>query len=144
MIKLPKEEADRLVLSILSELSKIEDKDFSEQSLQLMDNVFDNSILTGILLNKAIPSIFSDEEESLKNSLITIIGSFFYSIKEDNTDLSKFELSEKLLQFMSKENISKNGYKESIRMKFALTQFVNAFLEFERLEKKYPAVMKFM
>jgi hypothetical protein len=52
--------------------------------------------------------------------------------------------SKKLIDFMDKEDVTTNGYNESIKMKFALTQFVNAFLEFERLEEKYPAVMKFM
>jgi hypothetical protein len=143
MIKIPKEEADRLVLSILSELSKIEDKDFAEQSLKLMDNGFDNAVLTGILLNKAIPSIFSDEEMSLKQSLVVVFGSFFYNVRQEPNCLPK-RFSKKLIDFMDKEDVSTNGYNESIKMKFALTQFVNAFLEFERLEEKYPAVMKFM
>jgi hypothetical protein len=143
MIKLPKEEADRLVLSILSELSKVEDKDFAEQSLKLMEDGFDNALLTGILLNKATPSIFSEEEESLKESLVVVIGSFFYNVKREPICLPK-SFSKKLIDFMEKEEVSINGYKESIRMKFALTQFINAFLEFERLEKKYPAVMKLM
>jgi hypothetical protein len=144
MIRIPKEEADRLVLSVLTELSKIEDKDFAKQSLDLMDDNLDNALFTGVILNKSIPSLFSKEEESLKNSLISIIGSFFYSVKEDNTDISGYKLSDKLIKFISKENISKKGYKESIRMKFAISQFAIAFLEYEKLEKKYPAVMKFM
>jgi hypothetical protein len=49
MIKIPKEETDRLVLAILSEMSKEEDKDFAEQSYKLMANELDNSIFTGII-----------------------------------------------------------------------------------------------
>jgi hypothetical protein len=144
MIRIHKEEADRLVLSVLTELSKVEDKDFAKQSLDLMDDSLDNALFTGVILNKSIPSLFSKEEEDLRNSLVTIIGSFFYSVKEDGTDISGHELSKNLIKFMSKEDVSRKGYKESIRMKFALSQFAIAFLEYEKLEKKYPAVMKFM
>jgi hypothetical protein len=144
MIKINKEQADNIVLSILSEISKFEDKDFAEQSLNLMNNNFDNAILTGIILNKATPSIFTQEEIKLHEDLVQIIGSYFYNAKEYEDNLLEDGFSANLVEFMEKEDISEISYNESIRMKFAINQFVNAFLEYGRLEKQYPAVMKFM
>jgi hypothetical protein len=143
MIRLPKDQADGLVLSILTELSKVEDKEFAEQSLKIMDNAFDNTIFIGIILNKAKPSLFSKQEENLKETMVSIIGSFFYNTKREGVTLPDC-FSKDLTKFMEKEDFSIKGYNESTRMKFAVNQFVNAFLEYERLEKEYPSVMKFM
>jgi hypothetical protein len=143
MIKITKEESERLVLSVLTELSKTQDTCFAEQSLKLMENSYDSMLLTGVLLTKGTPSVLTKEENILKDSLITIIGSFFYSVKDDGIDI-KNDFSKKLIDFMSKEDLSIKGYKESTRMKFAISSFASAFFEFERLEKKYPDIMVFM
>lgn len=155
MIRLSKEDSDRMVLNILSELSKVEGKEFAEQSLKIMDNPQDNTLLTGVLMNKARPSIFSEEEQKLSTSLIEILGSFFYTAKctdgEDfQIDLADVGISEKLIntftnpiEEMDEDSYFNNLY-QRMKIKFAVSQFVIAFMEYERMENKYPNVMNFM
>jgi hypothetical protein len=142
MIKIPKEESDNLVLSVLSEIAKNNDKDFSEQSFNLMDNEHDSAIFTGIILSIAKPSLFSETEECLQESIITIINSFFQTAIDLKTDLREDGFSELLIKTYENSNKYPNGFLENAKMKFAIVNLVGSFLQYERFEKKYPAVMK--
>lgn len=144
MIKISKEEADKMILDVLSELSKKENKDFSEQSLNIMNNGYDSSILTGVLLNKATPSIFDEKEIDLQNSLDSIIYSFFKTSKQFKWNLLKDGYSACLVNAFDEMSDDEKDIYESTKVKFAISQFACAFLEYERLEKKYPELMKLM
>jgi len=148
MIRLSREDSERMVLSILSEIAKVEGKDFAEQSFKIIDNPNDNAILTGVLMNKAKQSVFSEEEELLCDSLIEIIGAFFYKTKI-NESIFKDCFSEKIIdafKINTEDNLDDylDNLHKRMKIKFAVSQFVCAFMEYERMEKQYPNVMNFM
>ena len=66
MTRVSKELADQLVLDIFSAMSKLPNtnKEFAEESMEIMENPIDNSIISGMLLLKARPKVISDKEES--------------------------------------------------------------------------------
>lgn len=145
MIKISKDESERMILSVLSELSKVEGKEFSEQSLTIMDDSYDSAILTGVLLNKAKPCLFNDAEVRFQISIQNIIYCFFQTAKQFDWDLKKDGYSIELVDSFNSEDINDDVvYNPSMKVKFAVSQFVSAFLEYERLEKKYPDLMKLM
>jgi hypothetical protein len=143
-MKISKDEADRMVLSVLSGLSKVKNKDFAEQSLKIMDNGYDNAIFAGILLNKATPSIFSEKEIDLQNSVESIIWSFFKTAKQYKWDLIKDGYSDCLVNSFDNMSDDAEDFNQSMKIKFAISQFSSAFLEYERLEEKYPNIMILM
>jgi hypothetical protein len=53
-----------------------------------------------------------------------------------------FNFNKDLAKNFEKNNFDKCA--DSTKLDFALNQFVNAFFEYERLEKKYPELMKIM
>lgn len=144
MIRISKEEADRMILSVLSGMSKVENKDFAEQSLKIMDNGYDNALLAGVLLNKATPSIFDETETHLQNSVESIIWSFFKTAKQFNWDLVKDGYSACLVNSFDEVSDNVEDLNKSTKVKFAISQFASAFLEYERLEREYPEIMKLM
>ena len=144
MIKIPKEETDRLVLAILSEMSKEEDKDFAEQSYKLMANELDNSIFTGIIWGKSKPTILSNKEEHLYQSICAVIESFFEVTKDFNYDLKKYGYSPLFVKLFNQYKEQGNLFEENSKMRFAIINFVMSFIEYEKLEKKYPSIMKFI
>lgn len=144
MIRIPKEETDRLVLAILSEMSKDNGKEFSEQSFKLMNDEHDNSIFTGIILGKSKPTILSNKEEHLYQSMYAIIETFFETADEFDVDLKEDGYSPLLVKSFNQFRSDSNLFEENSKMRFALVNFVMAFLEYDKLEKKYPEIMKFM
>jgi len=85
-----------------------------------------------LLTNPALRD--NDMKLTIMSSLQTVL---MYS-KEDtnfgfNSDLAK--------EFSIKDT---DKCANSTKLDFALNQFVNAFFEYERLEKKYPELMKIM
>jgi len=151
MIRMNKEESDRMVLTILTEMSKFSDEKFAQESLQLIDKPYDNAVLTGILLNKAKPSVFNEEEVEIQKNIIVILTSFFCISKEFGCDLIEDGFSQKIINaFKFNEETIRNEdvyfyqIKNETKIIFAVSQFVSAFLEYERLENKYPNVMNLM
>ena len=62
-----------------------------------------------------------------------------YTQEEDDED---FDFNKDLAKEFSVSDTDKCA--SSTKLDFALNQFVNAFYEYERLEKKYPELMKSM
>ena len=71
MKRIPKDLADKMVEDVLIAISKLDDipSDFAKDSLDIMDNPTDNLIFTGILLGKAKPTLFNDNEHSTFNNI---------------------------------------------------------------------------
>jgi hypothetical protein len=140
MKRLPKDLADKMVLDVLISISKMDDisSDFAKDSLDIINNSVDNSILTGILLSKAIPTLFDDNEIDMKVTVMSALQTVFTLCKKDKD----FSFNNDLLKEFSKKNLEKSA--SSTKLDFALNQFVNAFFEYERLENKYPELMKVM
>lgn len=140
MKRIPKDLADKMVEDVLIAISKMDDipDDFAKDSIEIMNNPIDNSVFTGILLTKARPSIFTDNEIDMKTTIMSALQTVMVYGKEDknfdfNKDLGKeFDADD--------EDVCVN----STKLDFALNQFVNAFFEYERLEGKYPELMKIM
>jgi hypothetical protein len=140
MKRIPKDVADKMVEDVLIAISKMEDvpSGFAKDSLDIMENPIDNSVFTGVLLTKARPSLFDENETDMK---LTILSSL-QSVINFGFDTIELGFNKDLLKEFSKNDAEKCI--DSTKLDFALNQFVNAFYEYERLERKYPELMKFM
>jgi hypothetical protein len=140
MKRIPKDLADKMVEDVLTAISRQTDvsSQFAEDSLRIMQNNTDNLVFTGILMTKARPSFFDDNEIDMKLTIMSSLQTVLMYSKEDmdfgfNNDLAK--------EFSIKDT---DKCANSTKLDFALNQFVNAFYEYERLQKKYPELMKVM
>lgn len=139
MKRLSKDLADKITMDMLISISKIEDVsiDFSKDSLNIINNEIDSSIFTGVLLTKSRPSLFDDKEINMKATIISSLHTIF-----TNALINRSNFSEDLAKEFDINDKSKCI--TSTKLDFAVSQFVNAFYEYERIEKKYPELMKFM
>jgi hypothetical protein len=142
MKRIPKELADKMVMEVLVAMSKKEDmsSEFAKDSMNIMQNEVDNTVLTGILMCKAKPSLFDNNEIDMKLTVLSALQTVFTYINEEKD--TQFAFNYDLSKHFEKNNFNKCA--DSTRLDFALNQFVNAFFEYERLEKKYPELMKIM
>jgi hypothetical protein len=140
MKRIPKDSADKMVEDILIAISKMEDmpSGFAKDSLDIMDNPVDNSVFTGILLTKARPSLFNKNEIDMKTTIMSALQTVLIYGKDDKN----FDFNKDLAKEFDENDESKCT--NSTKLDFALNQFVNAFYEYERLEGKYPELMKIM
>jgi hypothetical protein len=140
MKRIPKDIADKMVMDVLVTISKLDDVpvSFAKDSLDIMDNPIDNSVITGVLLSKARPSLFSEKELDMKATILSAFQTIFVCGNDENN----FEFDNDLWKDFSVDDDEK--CMNSTKLDFAINQFVNAFYEYERLEKKYPELMKFM
>jgi hypothetical protein len=140
MKRLSKDLADKMVMDVLIALSKQNNvsSNFAENSLDIMNNPFDNAVFTGILLTKATPSVFDENEVNIKLTVISALQTVYDCCRNDKD----FSFSPDLAKEFSFNNIDKSS--DSTKLHFALNQFAIAFYEYERLEKKYPELMKVM
>ena len=140
MKRIPKDLADKMVEDVLIAISKLDDipSGFAKDSLDILDNPTDNLVFTGILLTKARPSFFDENELDMKATILSSLQSVItFGDREDD-----FGFNDDLAKEFSVEDMDKCS--NSTKLDFALNQFVNAFFEYERLEKKYPELMKIM
>lgn len=140
MNRIPKEIADKMVEDVLIGISKIDDipNGFAEESINIMNDPIDNSVITGILLTKARPSILNDNQIDMKTTIMSALQTVLIYGKEDEN----FDFNKDLAKEFDEDDKSKCA--NSTKLDFALNQFVNAFFEYERLEGKYPELMKIM
>jgi hypothetical protein len=140
MKRIPKDLADKMVMDVLVTISKLDDisSEFAKDSLDIMNNEVDNLVFTGVLMTKARPSLFDDNEVDMKLTVMSALQTVIsYGEKEKDFDFNK-----DLAKEFSVRDTDKCA--SSTKLDFALNQFVNAFYEYERLEKKYPELMKVM
>ena len=140
MKRISKDLADKMVMDVLISLSKLNNGSvhFAQNSLDIMNDVVDNTVFTGILLTKARPSVFDENEVDMKITIVSALKTIFQVRKKDNN----IDFNNDLAKEMSK--LKDDDYSISTKLDFALNQFVNAYYEYERLEKKYPELMKVM
>jgi len=140
MKRIPKDLADKMVEDVLIGISKMDDmpSNFAKDSINIMNDPIDNSVFTGVLLSKARPSLFNSNELDMKATVLASLQSVItYGDRE-----GEFDFNDDLAKEFSVEDMDKCS--KSTKLDFALNQFVNAFFEYERLEKKYPELMKIM
>ena len=140
MKRISKDLADKMVMDILISLSKQNNASigFAQNSIDIMNDVVDNTVFTGILLTKARPSFFDENEIDMKITIVSALKTIFQVSKKQKDVVFNNDLSKE----MSK--LDDDDYSISTKLDFALYQFVNAYYEYERLEKKYPELMKVM
>ena len=117
MKRIPKELADKMVMEILVTIGKNVDVSdvFAKNSMDIMQNETDNSVLTGILLSKAKPCLFDDNEIDMKLTILSALQTVFtYTIEENDT------------QFNFNKDLAKN-----IRILYDL------WVEFTKSDSKY-------
>jgi hypothetical protein len=138
MKRIPKDLADKMVEDVLTAISKQTDvsSQFAEDSLRIMQDNTDNTVFTGILLTKARPSLFDDNEIDMKLTIMSALQTVFMCGMNKEIGFNK-----KLAKEFSSDETK---CADSTKLDFALNQFVNAFYEYERLENKYPELMKIM
>lgn len=136
MKRISKDLADKMVMDVLISLSKQNNASigFAQNSIDIMNDVVDNTVFTGILLTKARPSFFDEKEIDMKITIVSAFKTIF--------QVSNINFNDDLSKEMSK--LKDGDYSISTKLDFALNQFVNAYYEYERLEKKYPELMKVM
>jgi len=140
MKRISKDLADKMVMDVLVSISKLDNitSGFAKDSLDIMNDSIDNSVFTGVLLSKARPCLFNHNELDMKATVLSSLQSVItYGDRED-----EFDFNNDLAKEFSVEDMDKCS--RSTKLDFALNQFVNAFYEYERLEKKYPELMKVM
>ena len=141
MIRITKDSADQMVMDTLINFSKfnIMNSQFDEDSLKIINDEVDKSVLTGILITKAKPSFLEQEEIDMKLTILSSLKTTYQLLKESIEDTRfNIKLSEEL------KNIEEKDLVVNTKLDFAVNQFINAFFEYERLEKKYPELMKIM
>jgi hypothetical protein len=138
MKRIPKDLADKMVEDVLISISKMDDtpSGFAKNSIDIMNDPIDNSVFTGVLLTKAKPSLFDDNEKKMK---LSILSAMQYVISNTNAE---YVFHKDLMKHFSKDD--EGVCLKSTQLDFALNQFVNAFFEYERLKKQYPDLMKIM
>jgi hypothetical protein len=138
MKRIPKDLADKMVEDVLISISKMDDtpSGFAKNSIDIMNDPIDNSVFTGVLLTKAKPSLFDDNEKQMK---LSILSAMQYVISNTN---AQYVFHKDLMKHFSKDD--EGVCLKSTQLDFALNQFVNAFFEYERLKKQYPDLMKIM
>ena len=138
MKRIPKDLADKMVEEVLTKISQQSEvsSQFAEESMKIMHNSIDNSVFTGILISKAKPSFFDNNEIDMK---LSILSAMQFVISNTNAD---YVFHKDLIKHFSKDDES--VCLKSTQLDFALNQFVNAFSEYDRLKKQYPELMKIM
>ena len=140
MKRIPKDLADKMVMDVLVSISKLDDisSGFAKDSLDIMNNPTDNLVFTGVLLSKARPFLFNNNELDMRATILgAIYTNFVYYNKNKN-----LQFNNDLAKELSKNYLDKCA--NSTKLEFAVNQFVNAFYDYKRLEKKYPELMKIM
>jgi len=142
MIRISKDSADQMIMDTLINFSKFNlmNTQFDEDSLNIINNEVDKSVLTGILITKAKPSLLEQYEIDMKLTVLSSLKTTYQYLKEEPIKDSKFniKLAEELKNIEDKKEVV------TTKLDFAVNQFINAFYEYERLEKKYPELMKIM
>jgi len=138
MKRIHKDLADKMVEEVLTKISQQSEvsSQFAEESMSIMHNNVDNAVFTGILISKARPSFFDENEKKMK---LSILSAMQFVISNTNAD---YVFHKDLMNHFSKDD--EGVCLKSTQLDFALNQFVNAFLEYERLKKQYPELMKIM
>lgn len=140
MIKISKEQADDMVLDVFSSISRLPNikPEFARESMEVMKNPIDNSIIAGVLLLKARPKLLSEDEENFQIALASALNTFVLAFSEaEKEQIIKHGFDRELIEHLKKDYLSS-------KLDFALMQFVQAWKEYGRLEKQYPNVMEFL
>ena len=140
MIRVTKEEADDMVLDVFSCISRLPNikPEFAKESIDIMKNPIDNSIISGILLLKARPKLASEEEENFQIALASALNTFILSFSEKEVEtIVNHGFEKELVEHLKNDHIT-------TKLDFALMQFIQAWKEYGRLETQYPNVMDFL
>lgn len=139
---------EKIVLDVLVDLSKQEGvpKEVASQSMDVVNDNFDNMVFSGVIITKIRPTVFSEEEESIRKTVLAILQLGYNKIVDDEKKFSDFDLELEL------DSNLMNQFKpcdiefliKNTKMQYAISQFVNAFHQYGRLENKYPELMKCM
>lgn len=142
MIRITKDSADQMVMDTLINFSKFNGMNsrFDEDSLKIINDEVDKSVLTGILITKAKPSFLEEEEINMKLTVLSSLKTTYQYLNQEPIEDSIFNI--KLAEELKK--IERKKASVNTKLDFAVNQFINAFYEYERLEKKYPELMKIM
>jgi hypothetical protein len=142
MKRISKDLADQMLMDSLINFSKLNlmPSQFEEDSLNIINNEIDKSVFTGVLLLKSKHSFLEKHEDDMRITILSSLQTVYSCIREELNENCDFNAD------LSKElcHIDEDKCRKSTKLNFAVTQFVNAFYEYERLEKKYPELMKIM
>jgi hypothetical protein len=139
MKKFTQIQVETIVTDLLLVISKDNDASpkLANESMEIINNVEDNFVFSGIVMTKIRPSIFNKREENMKIDVMSYLQVMYDLFEEEKRIDGKFnsDLS-KIFHF---ENLTESY---NSKMEFALSQFANAFYAYDTIEKKYPELMK--
>jgi hypothetical protein len=131
---------EKIVLDVLVDLSKQEGvpKEVASQSMDILNDPIDNAVFSGVIISKIRPSVFSEKEELIRLAMLQLLQlGHDYFIDENDGSI---DFSSELLKEFKYEDIDSIAY--STKMNYALSQFIFSFCQYERLQKKYPELIK--
>jgi hypothetical protein len=134
---------EKIVLDVIVDLSKQKGipKEVASQSMEMVNDPIDNAIFSSVILTKIKPTLFSEEEEDTKVTVSQMLQ-LGYDYLSEIDDKSILELDLKIMSALKYRDI--DALISNTKLNFALFQFVNAFHQYEKLENKYPELMKCM
>lgn len=139
---------ERIVMDVLLSLSEQKDtpKIIASQSIDVINDPVDNAVFSGVILSKVRPSLFSEEEEHTRRTVLGILQLGYNKIINDEGKVLDFdlelELDSRLMNQFKYQDVE--FLVNNTKMQYAVSQFINAFHQYERLENKYPELMKCM
>ncbi len=135
------EEVEKIVTDLLLNISEMNGAttNLADESMRIINHPMDNYVFSGIVMVKIRPSIFNEREEDLKTDVMAYLQNIYNACYERNRVEDNFNSD-------LAKNFDPNDIKKSYntKMQFALSQFANAFYTYDKLEKKYPELMKCM
>lgn len=141
MKKFTQDQVEEIVTNLLLVISNDnkENAKVADESMQIINNTVDNFVFSGIVMTKAMPSIFNKREDDLKVDIMAYLQNMYRTYYYNKEGESNFNSD--LAKIIDPVDIKKSY---NTKMQFALSQFANAFYSYEELEKKYPELMKFI
>jgi hypothetical protein len=141
MKKFTQIEVEKIVTDLLLVISKDNDgsPNLANESMEIINNMEDNFVFSGIVMTKIRPSIFNKREENLKIDVMSYLQVIYDLFQDDKRNDGQFNSD--LSKIFHYENLTESY---NSKMEFALSQFANSFYAYDNLEKKYPELMKFI
>jgi hypothetical protein len=145
MVKITKEDSDRIVEEFLISGAKIDNsKEFAIESMSILNDDLFKQLLYGSLFIKIVDSLNNEQSNDYKNMRLFINNITNAMITGATEEQLKVCSPNHVIPF----NLT-NSFSEKVtddwknpKLKFAFDQFVQSFVAFEVFEKKYPKIAK--
>jgi hypothetical protein len=139
MAMMNKEDGDEVLLEFLLDISKRNgSKRCAEESIKIMDEFLDSQLLLSIIIAKSLKlqNLIPPHVIDFEVSVLSAMSATFTTCEKDEIPLPLQEL------FEGSDDEIINKVRNSRKISFAITQFVNAYYQYDLFENKYPEINK--